>query len=77
MRIYGLKYMKCRLQMMNTVNKMPEYVGSKNINQPQNVSNTSKIKCKDMCWSRYWVTTLSIINIWPLAGFLLLPFTTY
>ena len=36
-KIYGLKYMKYRLQMMNTVNKMPPLVGSKEINQPQNV----------------------------------------
>ena len=37
MKIYGLKYMKYGLQMMNNVNKMPDHVGSKKINQPRNV----------------------------------------
>ena len=44
MKIYCIRYMKYRLQMMNTMNKMPHHVGSKKINQPRNVGNISKIK---------------------------------
>ena len=33
--------MEYRRQVMNTVNKMPYYIGSEKINQPQNVWNMS------------------------------------